>query len=58
MPPSGKAFICTEILEEWTLWFKCSYMAHIYTMGLGSVDVFMRVEENFTLIMPCVVALY
>ena len=56
--PSGKAFICAEILEERTLWFEYSYMAHIYTMELGSVDVFMRVEENFTLIMSCVVALY
>ena len=26
-------------------------MAHIYTMGRGSVDVFMHVEENFTLVM-------
>ena len=33
-------------------------MAHIYTMGRGSVDIFMHVEENFTLIMSCVVALY
>ena len=25
-------------------------MVHIYTMGLGSVDVFMHEEENFTLV--------
>ena len=33
-------------------------MAHIYTMGLGSVDVFIHVEVNITLVMPCIVALY
>ena len=26
-------------------------MAHIYAVGLGSVDIFMHMEENFTLVM-------
>ena len=26
-------------------------MAHIYAVGHGSVDIFMHMEENFTLVM-------
>ena len=47
---SGKVFIYTEILEEQTLWFEYIWHTFIPCMGLGSVDVFMCVEENFTLV--------